>query len=150
MTLATLIRRAALVLIAASPLLPFASFGAGDDADLFGSAGVPPNVLLSFDTSGSMTIWSPPEFVDTSENDAGCTPGQYEIWEGYSGFQQTGTYTCEGAQGGTAKIGYVPVTECGRERNIWVDPVQKCSNKSPGAHSSGNGNKVKYTGANWH
>jgi hypothetical protein len=68
MTVATLVRRAALVLIAASPLLPFAVSLAADDADLFGAASIAPNVLIGFDTSSSMSEIMYPPALDPADS----------------------------------------------------------------------------------
>jgi hypothetical protein len=144
---------AAFLLLVSALFLPALAMAQSDE-DLFAAgAGVPPNVLLSFDTSGSMNIWVTPSFAVKAERDDDCRPASIVIAETSPGFVQTGTYTCEGAQGGTAKIGYVPVSggaTCGnRTRNIWVDPVARCAWKSPDSHSTSTGGIV-YQSWPWH
>ena len=134
MTARTLIRRIALVLIAASPLVPFAVSLAGDDADLFSGSAIPPNVLLGFDSSSSMRENMFPPFFDAAEIDPGCTitastgsNNHLEIDQTRAGFVDINDdYTCMQGGGMTAKRGYVTASYCGNTRQLWVDPQTWC------------------------
>ena len=78
---------AAVTLLLAAPAL------AQDDADLFGTAGIPPNVLLAFDNSGSMQSHIEPPFYDPSETTCSAT-SDFEVDQDTSGFVSKGTYNC--------------------------------------------------------
>ncbi|MBW2421359.1 MAG: hypothetical protein JRH19_22650 [Deltaproteobacteria bacterium] len=117
---------AALALLAL-PTSALADYLNGDE-DLLGPGSIPPNVLLGFDSSGSMhqVLWPP--YYDLAEVDAACSGlGSEEVTEDTGGFVDINDdYTCmDGVT--TAKRGYVRFNLCGRERDLWVDPEQYCS-----------------------